>query len=75
MQSIVDRRYEKQKHFMHRCGVRRLMYLVEGDPLRLLASVTVSRAARCRHHPVGSACGWHFGPQKCTCSIACFAST
>ena len=40
-QSIVDRRYERQKYFMRRCGLRRLMYLVEGDALRSLASLPV----------------------------------
>lgn len=47
VQSIVDRRYERQKHFMLRCGLRRLMYLVEGDPLRHLASIPVRKQPPC----------------------------
>lgn len=31
-QSIKDRRYDKQKYNMQRCGLRHLVYLVEGDP-------------------------------------------
>lgn len=31
-QSIKDRRYDKQKYNMQRCGLRHLIYLVEGDP-------------------------------------------
>ena len=31
-QSIKDRRYDRQKYDMQRCGLRHLMYLVEGDP-------------------------------------------
>ena len=30
--SIKDRRYDKQKYNMQRCGLRHLIYLVEGDP-------------------------------------------
>ena len=30
--SIKDRRYDKQKYNMQRCGLRHLVYLVEGDP-------------------------------------------
>jgi len=30
--SIISRRYDKQKYNMNMCGLRHLMYLVEGDP-------------------------------------------
>ena len=30
--SIKSNRYETQKYGMRRCGLRHLMYLVEGDP-------------------------------------------
>ena len=29
--SIKDQRYERQKYFLARCGVRRTMYVLEGD--------------------------------------------
>ncbi|KAK9828498.1 hypothetical protein WJX72_000382 [[Myrmecia] bisecta] len=30
--SILDARYEKQKYHLRRCGVRHVLYLLEGDP-------------------------------------------
>lgn len=30
--SIKGGRYDKQKWYMHKCGLRSLIYLVEGDP-------------------------------------------
>jgi crossover junction endonuclease MUS81 len=30
--SIQVKRYDQQKYVLHRCGLRRPMYLAEGDP-------------------------------------------
>ena len=38
--SIKTVRYESQKYGMRRCGLRHLMYLVEGDPNNLQDSGT-----------------------------------
>ena len=40
-QSIKTQRYDRQKYFMRRTGLRRLMYLVEGDPDTAMLDPTV----------------------------------
>ena len=58
-QSIKDRRYDKQKYNMQKCGLRNLMYLVEGDPDTLGDEIGVQAFALCtqekgKQHTMGN---------------------
>ena len=50
-------RYEKQKYFLARCGLRRVMYLIEGAPEAEAAGVRASLTLSLGLNPQGLA-GW-----------------
>ncbi len=51
-------RYEKQKYFLARCGLRRVMYLIEGAPEAEAAGVRAALTLKPSLEPAAPGRGW-----------------